>query len=73
MNGFIVPPRPAPLGETGRLAYILDGVLFVADWDGRKPVRVAGASLEHVRVADGAGLDLRAKLVEDGCLAELVV
>lgn len=34
------PPAPA-LGTLGRLAYGIDGDIYVADWDGRNPVRIA--------------------------------
>lgn len=32
---------PLPTGRLGHLAYGLDGDIFVADWDGRNPVRIA--------------------------------
>lgn len=34
-------PSPLPAGRLGHLAYGLDGDIYVADWDGRNPVRVA--------------------------------
>ena len=34
-------PRVQALGSLGRLAYGIDGDIFVADWDGENPVRVA--------------------------------
>ncbi len=34
-------PSPLPAGRLGHLAYGLDGDIFVADWDGRNPVRIA--------------------------------
>ena len=40
-----IPPNPAPLGETGRLAYILDGGLYLADWDGRHAIRIGGSAV----------------------------
>jgi hypothetical protein len=38
-------PRPRLGDAGGRLAYILDGVIYLADWDGHDPVRLGGASL----------------------------
>ena len=32
------PPRPFPLGQ---LAYALNGDMYLADWDGRNPVKIA--------------------------------
>ena len=40
----LTQPSPLPTGELGRLAYIVDGALYLADWDGRNPERVGGAS-----------------------------
>jgi Tol biopolymer transport system component len=38
----VAPHPPAPgLGTLGRLAYGIDGDIYVADWDGRNPVRIA--------------------------------
>ena len=34
-------PSPLPTGRLGHLAYGLDGDIYVADWDGRNPVRIA--------------------------------
>jgi Tol biopolymer transport system component len=34
-------PSPLPTSRLGQLAYGLDGDIFVADWDGRNPVRIA--------------------------------
>lgn len=34
-------PSPIPAGRLGHLVYGLDGDIFVADWDGRNPVRIA--------------------------------
>jgi dipeptidyl aminopeptidase/acylaminoacyl peptidase len=38
-----VPPPPAtlPPATLGHLAYGLDGSIYIADWDGRNPVRIA--------------------------------
>jgi Tol biopolymer transport system component len=36
-----VKPSPPPTGHLGHLAYGLDGSIYVADWDGRHPVRIA--------------------------------
>jgi Tol biopolymer transport system component len=35
------PRAASPTGHLGRLAYALDGSIYVADWDGRNPVRIA--------------------------------
>jgi Tol biopolymer transport system component len=37
-------PSPLPLGHLGHLAYALDGDVYVSDWDGRNPVRIADSS-----------------------------
>ena len=34
-------PPPLPTGRLGHLAYGLDGDIYVADWDGTNPVRIA--------------------------------
>ena len=34
-------PSPVPTGQLGHLAYGLGGDIYVADWDGRNPVRIA--------------------------------
>jgi len=34
-------PSPLPTGRLGHLTYGLDGDIYVADWDGRNPVRIA--------------------------------
>ena len=34
-------PAPLPAGRLGHLAYSLDGDIYVADWDGTNPVRIA--------------------------------
>ena len=36
-----VQPAPLATGQLGHLAYGLDGDVYVADWDGRNPVRIA--------------------------------
>jgi hypothetical protein len=39
-------PSPLPAGRLGRLAYSLNGHIYLADWDGRNPIRIAdGAPL----------------------------
>lgn len=35
------PPTPTDMGNLGALAYGVDGDIYVADWDGGKPVRIA--------------------------------
>ena len=37
-----IAPQPAP--RDPRLAYIADGTLYLADWEGRNPIRLDGAS-----------------------------
>lgn len=38
-------PSPLPTGGIGHLAYGVDGDIFISDWDGRNPVKIAdGAS-----------------------------
>ena len=37
----LVEPSPLPTGRLGHLAYGLDGDIYVADWDGGRPVRIA--------------------------------
>ena len=37
----LVQPAPLATGQLGHLAYGLDGDIYVADWDGRNPVRIA--------------------------------
>jgi Tol biopolymer transport system component len=37
----ILQPSPQPTGRLGHLAYVLDGDIFVADWDGRNAIRIA--------------------------------
>ena len=39
--------RPAPLGDAYRLAYLGDGGLYLADWDGGNPVLVDGPALDE--------------------------
>jgi Tol biopolymer transport system component len=39
---------PPPHAVLGRLAYALDGDIYVAEWDGRNPVRIAAAA-PHLR------------------------
>lgn len=36
----LAQPPPLPTGRLGHLAYGLDGDIYVADWDGRNPVRI---------------------------------
>jgi Tol biopolymer transport system component len=40
VGSLLRQPSPLP-GRVGHLAYGLDGDIFVADWDGRNPIRVA--------------------------------
>ena len=40
----LTPPSPIPTGGLGRLAYELDGDIYVADWDARNPIRIGSAS-----------------------------
>ncbi len=42
--GGRVSPLPQPGGQTGRLAYVLDGAVFLADQDGGNPVRISGST-----------------------------
>jgi Tol biopolymer transport system component len=37
----LLQPAPVPPGHLGHLAFALDGDIFVADWDGSNPVRIA--------------------------------
>lgn len=37
----LVQPSPLPTGRLGHLVYGLDGDIFMADWDGRNPIRIA--------------------------------
>jgi Tol biopolymer transport system component len=39
----LLQPSPLPTGRLGHLAYGLGGDIYVADWDGRNPVRIAHA------------------------------
>ncbi len=39
----LLQPAPLPTGRLGHLAYGLGGDIYVADWDGRNPVRIAHA------------------------------
>ncbi len=39
-------PSPLPTGGDGHLAYGLDGNIYVADWDGGKPVRITDGVLD---------------------------
>ncbi len=41
VGALLLRPSPLPTGRLGHLAYDLDGDIFVADWDGRNPVRIA--------------------------------
>ncbi len=42
----LLQPSPLPTGRLGHLAYGLDGSIYVADWDGENPVRVADGTLD---------------------------
>ena len=37
----LLQPAPLATGQLGHLAYGLDGDVYVADWDGRNPLRIA--------------------------------
>ena len=37
----LLEPPPLPAARLGHLAYAVDGDIFVADWDGQNPVRIA--------------------------------
>ena len=37
----LLQPSPPPTGRLGHLAYGLDGDIYLAEWDGRNPVRIA--------------------------------
>jgi Tol biopolymer transport system component len=39
----LVQSSPLPTGRLGHLAYGLDGDIYLADWDGRNPTRIAHA------------------------------
>jgi Tol biopolymer transport system component len=50
----LVQPAPLPTGRLSHLAYGLNGDIFVADWDGKNPVRIADG-LSSVNPTDGQG------------------
>ena len=41
VGALVFKPSPFPTGRLGHLAYGLDGDIYLADWDGRNPIRVA--------------------------------
>jgi hypothetical protein len=41
VGALLLQPSPLPAGHLGHLAYGLDDGIYVADWDGRNPVRIA--------------------------------
>ena len=41
VGALSIQPSPLPTVRLGHLAYGLDGDIYVADWDGRNPVRIA--------------------------------
>ena len=41
VGALSIQPSPLPTGRLGHLAYALDGDIYVADWDGSNPVRIA--------------------------------
>jgi WD40 repeat protein len=43
VGALVFKPSPFPTGRLGHLAYGLDGDIYLADWDGKKPVRIAHA------------------------------
>ena len=44
VGAWLFQPSPLPTGHLGRLAYGLDGDIYLADWDGGNPVRIADGS-----------------------------
>ena len=62
-----VPAPALPTGRLGHLAYGLDGDIYVADWDGRNPVRIAdgavggGAGPSRLWLLLGRGTDVVAR------------
>ncbi len=44
-GALLFHPSPLPTGRLGHLAYGLDGDIYVADWDGGNPVRIADGVL----------------------------
>jgi Tol biopolymer transport system component len=43
VGAVLLRPSPPPTGRLGHLAYGLDGDIYLADWDGRNPTRIAHA------------------------------
>ena len=41
VGALLFHPSPLPTGRLGHLAYGLDGDIYVADWDGGNPIRIA--------------------------------
>jgi WD40-like Beta Propeller Repeat len=46
VGALLLRSSPLPTGRLGHLAYGLDGSIYVADWDGRNPVRIADGTLD---------------------------
>jgi Tol biopolymer transport system component len=40
----LLQPSPLLTGRLGHLAYIRDGAVYLADWDGRNPIRIGGST-----------------------------
>ena len=53
VGALLVRPSPLPTGRLGHLAYGLDGDIYLADWDGGNPVRIADGAPGGA--ADGCG------------------
>ena len=51
----LLQPSPLPTGRLGHLAYGLDGDIYVADWDGRNPVRIADGAPDGIGGCDCGG------------------
>ena len=41
VGALLIRPSPVPTGRLGHLAYGLDGDIYLADWDGGNPVKIA--------------------------------
>ena len=46
VGALLFHPSPLPTGRLGHLAYGLDGDIYVADWDGGNPIRIADGVLD---------------------------
>jgi len=69
---------PLPAGRLGRLAYSLNGHVYLADWDGRNPIRIADgapvgpASCNTVGCGTGLVADGRHLAYFSGCGAVVI-